>query len=74
MSLGSTNLNGKRRLVSGTLIAGARGYSIMTESGDHWIVDGEDIDPALIGRHVTVEGTLAGPDRLKIDWIGEASS
>ena len=56
------------------LKTGARSYSILTEAGDLWMVDGEDIDPALIGRVVTAEGTLAGLDRLKLDWIGEVSS
>ena len=74
MSSGSTNSNGKRRRVSGILTSGARGHSILTEAGDLWMVDAEDIDPALIGRVVTAEGTLAGLDRLKLDWIGEVSS
>ena len=67
-------MNGKRRRVSGILTSGVRGHSILTEAGDLWMVDGEDIDPALIGRVVTAEGTLAGLDRLKLDWIGEVSS
>lgn len=63
-------MNGKRRRVSGTLTSGVRGYSILTKAGDLWMVHGEDIDLELIGRVVTAEGTLAGLDRLKLDWIG----
>ena len=72
MSSGSTSLNGKRRRVSGTLTSGARGYSLLTKAGDLWILDCADIDSDLIGREVTAEGTLAGLDRLKLDWIGDA--
>ena len=56
------------------LKTGARSYSILTGDGDLWILDCEDIHPDLIGRIVTAEGTLVGLDRLKIDWVGEASS
>ena len=74
MSSGSANSNGKRRRVSGILTSGARGYSILTKDGDLWIIDRDEIDSDLIGHMVTVEGTLTGLDRLKLDWIGEASN
>lgn len=52
------------------LASSPRGYSLQTEAGDLWVLDSEDIDPALVGTRVTVEGTLSGLDRLKLDWIG----
>lgn len=52
------------------LASSPRGYSLQTDAGDLWVLDSEDIDPVLAGSRVTVEGTLSGLDRLKLDWIG----
>jgi hypothetical protein len=50
---------------------GGRGLNILTDAGDLWVLDREDVDPELIGRRVTAEGTQAGYDRLHVEWIGE---
>ena len=65
---------GKRKRVSGVLNHGKRGLSILTDAGDLWVLDHDDVDPDLLGRRVTAEGVLAGLDRLSLDWIGEAST
>jgi len=62
--------NAKRRRVSGVLNSGARGLTLQNESGDFWVLETADIDPELIGKPVTVQGTLIGLDRLQLDWIG----
>lgn len=58
--------------VSGLLNHGARGLNILTDAGDLWVLDNDGVNPDLLGRRVTAEGTLAGLDRLNLDWIGEA--
>jgi Protein of unknown function (DUF5818) len=68
------NGQSKRKRVSGVLTHGGRGLSILTDSGDLWVLDKDDIDPDLLGQRVTAEGTIAGYDRLQVDWIGEISA
>lgn len=60
--------------VSGVLNHGMRGLNILTDAGDLWVLDNDDVNPDLLGRRVTAEGTLAGLDRLNLDWIGEVST
>jgi Protein of unknown function (DUF5818) len=48
--------------------------NILTDAGDLWVLDNDDIDLDLLGRLVTAEGISAGLDRLSLDWIGEASA
>lgn len=57
--------------MSGVLNHGGRGLNILTDAGDLWVLDREDVDPELLGRRVTAEGTQAGYDRLHVEWIGE---
>lgn len=62
----------KRRMrVSGVLNQGGCGLNILTDAGDLWVIDRDDVDPDLLGRRVTVEGIQAGYDRLTVEWIGE---
>jgi hypothetical protein len=68
------NGQNKRKRVSGVLNHGRRGLSILTDAGDLWVLDSDDIDPDLLGHRVTAEGTIAGYDRLHVDWIGEISA
>jgi len=37
------------------------------------VLDQRDVDPNLVGKNVTAEGTLIGIERLRADWIGETS-
>ena len=62
----------RRKRVSGVLNHGGRGFAILTDAGDLWVIDRDDIDPDLIGRRVTAEGVQAGFDRLTVEWIGES--
>ena len=66
--------NGQRKRVSGVLNHGGRGLNILTDAGDLWVIDREDVEPDLLGRRVTAEGVQAGYDRLVIEWIGETGS
>ena len=71
MSSSYSSGSSRRKRVSGVLKHCGRGLNILTDAGDLWVIDREDIDPNLLGRRVTAEGTQAGYDRLKIEWIGE---
>lgn len=66
--------NGQRKRVSGVLNHGGRGLNILTDAGDLWVIDREDVEPDLLGRRVTAEGVQAGYDRLVIEWIGETGN
>lgn len=60
-----------RRRVTGQLEHGPRGPVIVTEAGDRWVIDYEDIEPELIGRLVIAEGAVISLDRLNVDWVGK---
>lgn len=59
--------------VSGMLSRGRRGLILTTKSDEVWIVESEEVTDDLIGSNVTVEGVVAGMDRLRADWIGADS-
>ena len=63
--------NNRRKRVSGVLNDGSRGLNIVTDAGDLWVIDLEEVDPDLIGSRVTGEGVQTGYDRLQVEWIGE---
>lgn len=50
----------------------SRGLILTTDDSELWVVDTDDDVIAFIGRRVLVEGTAAGLDRLKADWIAVA--
>ncbi|WP_275588684.1 DUF5818 domain-containing protein [Croceicoccus hydrothermalis] len=58
--------------ISGTLSRGKRGM-ILTTTDDAWIIECDEIKDDLIGANVTVEGVVAGMNRIHADWIGEES-
>ena len=64
-------MNKPRRRIAGQLDDGPRGLVIVTEAGDRWVIEHENIEPGLIGRQVVAEGAVIGLDRLKADWLGE---
>ena len=74
MSYGENGSNGKRMRLSGRLDHGPRGLTILTDAGDLWVLEQEDVDSDLLGRLVIAEGVLVGLDRLKVDWIGQAQN
>lgn len=59
--------------VSGMLSRGRRGMILTTKSDEVWIVESKEVTDDLIGSNVTVEGVVAGMDRLRADWIGADS-
>lgn len=61
----------RRKRVTGVLNHGGRGLNILTDAGDLWVIDRDDVDPDLLGRRVTAEGNQTGYDRLNVEWIGE---
>lgn len=56
--------------VSGLLSRGRRGMILTTKDDSVWIVESEGSTDDLVGSTVVVEGTIAGIDRLRADWIG----
>lgn len=61
-----------RKRVSGILGRGPRGLILTTDTSEVWVIDAADDVARLIGRRVIAEGTAAGFDRLKADWVGVA--
>lgn len=59
--------------VTGRLGWGPRGFTILTDADDLWVLNWDDFDNKMIGRIVVAEGTLTGLDRLQVDWLGEAN-
>ncbi|GAA5048862.1 hypothetical protein GCM10023208_06480 [Erythrobacter westpacificensis] len=63
-------MNTNRKRISGRLEHLPRGFAIVTEAGDHWVLDDFEPDNDQIGEEVTAEGEIVGFDRLKVDWLG----
>ena len=59
--------------VSGTLSRGRRGMILTTAADDVWIIEGDDVREDFIGSTVTVEGVVAGMDRIRADRLGVES-
>lgn len=64
-------MNASRKRASGMLRRGRRGLILTTNDSELWVIEPDDDVTQLIGRRVTAEGTPAGLDRLKADWVGE---
>ena len=67
-----SDVSGSRKRVFGILGRGPRGLIVTTDDSELWVIDAVDDVARLVGRRVIVEGTAAGFDRLKVDWIGAA--
>lgn len=63
-------MNTNRKRISGRLEHLPRGAVIVTDAGDHWVL--EDIEPSndAFGSEVTAEGVVVGLDRLRVEWLG----
>ena len=61
-----------RKRLSGQLSQGARSLILTTTDGEAWIVDADEIDPALVGQLVKLEGLATRQGRIHADWIGAA--
>ncbi|MCT2401077.1 DUF5818 domain-containing protein [Novosphingobium sp. HK4-1] len=59
--------------MSGTLSHGRRGMILTTAADDVWIIEGDDVGEDFIGSTVTVDGVVAGMDRIRADWLGVES-
>ncbi len=59
-----------RKRITGRLEHLPRGFAIVTEAGDHWVLDDFEPDNDQIGEEVTAEGQIVGLDRLQVDWLG----
>ena len=53
------------------LSRGRRGMILTTKADEVWIVESDVPADALVGSTVVVEGTIAGIDRLRADWVGK---
>ena len=60
--------------ISGLLTRGTRGLGVVTDAREFWVLDCDEVDADLAGQRVTVEGELQGLDRIRVDWIGIATS
>ena len=60
-----------RKRISGRLEHLPRGAVIVTDAGDHWVL--EDCEPSNedFGFEVTAEGIVVGFDRLRVEWLGQ---
>lgn len=63
-------MSGSRKRISGLLRRASRGLILTTDQGEIWVIETDDEVADLLGYRVVVEGTAAGLDRLKTDWIG----
>ena len=59
-----------RKRINGRLESVPRGVALVTDGGDHWVL--EDLDPGHddLGFEVTAEGVVVGLDRLRVEWLG----
>lgn len=60
-----------RKRISGRLEHLPRGPVIVTDAGDHWVL--EDYEPSNedFGFEVTAEGIVVGFERLRVEWLGQ---
>lgn len=67
-------MNANRKKISGQLKAATRGATVVTDTGDHWVLD--DCDPSnnLFDEAVIVEGVVIWLDRIRVEWIGKSES
>lgn len=65
---------GTRIRISGKRRNSRRGPLLVTDDGDIWVLECADEISLPAKAEVTVEGVVAGFDRLNVDWIGEVTS
>lgn len=64
-------MNSNRKRISGRLELSPRGAAIVTDAGDHWILEGWEPSNDDFGFEVTAEGLVVGLDRLRVEWMGQ---
>ena len=65
-------MSGSRKRVSGVLSRGPRGLILTTDDSELWVIETDEDTTRLVGKRAVIEGTAAGLDRLRADWIGAA--
>lgn len=63
-------MNTNRIRISGRLELVPRGMAIITDAGEHWVLEDLESSSDNIGSKVTAEGVVVGLDRLRIEWLG----
>lgn len=63
-------MNTNRKRISGRLEHLPRGAAIVTDAGDHWVLESYEPSNDAIGFEVTAEGIVVGFDRLRVEWLG----
>lgn len=63
-------MSSARIRISGTLSRAPRGLLLTTVSAEVWVIECEPVADTCLGTRVTVEGVIAGLDRVRADWIG----
>ena len=64
-------VSSSRIRVSGMLSRGSCGMILTTKVGELWIVETEMPTDNPVGSTIVDEGTIAGVDRLRADWVGK---
>jgi hypothetical protein len=64
-------MNTNRKRISGGLKHLPRGAAIVTDAGNHWVLDGYEPSNEDFGFEVIAEGIVVGFDRLRVEWLGQ---
>lgn len=59
-----------RKRITGRLEHTPRGFAVITDAGERWILEDCAPDSALVGNDIIAEGVVSGLDRLRAAWIG----
>ena len=62
-----------RKRITGRLEQSSRGYAIIAETGDLWVLEECEPNSELVGTTVTVEGVVSGLFRIRAEWLGSAA-
>ena len=60
--------------ITGRLEHTPRGFAVITDSGERWILEDCVPDSAFVGNDIIAEGVVSGLDRLRAAWIGSPTA
>lgn len=60
-----------RKRISGRLEHLPRGAVIVTDAGDHWVLEEYEPSNEDFGFELTAEGIVVGFDRLRVERLGQ---
>ncbi|MDB5713584.1 MAG: hypothetical protein JWO15_981 [Sphingomonadales bacterium] len=60
---------GTNRRLEGMLEQVERGFTLLTDQGDVWLLGTESDATAMIGQRIKIEGIRTGFDRIEVEWI-----